>query len=33
MAEAIPTWLISQFTSNVEHLLQDKGGRLRSAVT
>jgi hypothetical protein len=33
MADAIPTWLISQFSSSVEHLLQDKGGKLRSAVS
>lgn len=32
MADAIPAWRIQQFTSTVEHKLQQKGGKLRAHV-
>jgi hypothetical protein len=33
MADAIPTWLIQQYTSNVDHKLQAVGSQLSDAVT
>lgn len=33
MADPIETWRIEQFKNNVQHLLQEKGGKLRSTVT
>jgi hypothetical protein len=33
VVDAIPAWRIQEFRAEVRHRLQDKGGRLRSAVT
>lgn len=33
MADPIETWRIEQFKNNVQHLLQERGGKLRSTVT
>jgi hypothetical protein len=33
MADAIPTWAVQQFSTNVQHKIQARGGRLRGAVS